>query len=38
MFNYERHLVVVLVIALVIVLGSVALAFLEVPIPFFNAD
>lgn len=36
MFNYERHLIVALAIAVVIVLASVILAFLEVPIPFFN--
>ena len=36
MFNYERHLIVALVIAVVIVLASVTLAFLEVPIPFLN--
>ena len=36
MFNYERHLIVVLAIAVVVVLAAVTLAFLEVPIPFFN--
>ena len=36
MFNYERHLIVALVIAVVVVLAAVVLAFLEVPVPFFN--
>jgi len=36
MFNYERHLIIVLVIAVVVVLASVTAAFLEIPIPFFN--
>lgn len=38
MFNYERHLIIVLVIAVVIVLASVTLAFMEIPIPFFSSE
>jgi hypothetical protein len=38
MFSYERHLIIVLVIAVVIVLASVTLAVLEVPIPFLNGE
>jgi hypothetical protein len=36
MFSYERHLVVVLVIAVVIVAGAVVAAILGVPIPFLG--
>ena len=34
MFTYERHLVVVLAIAVVVVLGTVAVVVFEVPLPF----
>ncbi len=36
MFTYERHLLVVLVIALVIVAAAVVAAVLGVPVPFLG--
>lgn len=36
MLSYERHLLVVTVIAVVIILVSVAAIFLEVPLPFMR--
>ena len=36
MFTYERHLVVVLVIAVVIVAASVLAAVFGVPVPFLG--
>ena len=34
MFSYERHLVVVLVLAVLVVIAAVVAAFLGVPVPF----
>lgn len=38
MLNYERHLVVVTVIALVIIAVAVVAIILEVPLPFIGKD
>jgi hypothetical protein len=38
MLNYERHLVVVTVIALVIIAVAVVAIILEVPLPFISKD
>jgi hypothetical protein len=36
MLNYERHLLVVTVIALIVIVVAVAAIVLEVPLPFIN--
>ena len=38
MLNYERHLVVVTVICLVIIAVAVVAVILEVPLPFVGKD
>ena len=38
MFSYERHLIVVLVIAVLVVLGAVVAAVFEIPLPFSGND
>ena len=38
MLNYERHLVVVTIICLVIIAVAVAAVILEVPLPFIGKD
>jgi len=38
MLNYERHLVVVTVICLVIIAIAVVAVILEVPLPFIGKD
>jgi hypothetical protein len=38
MLNYERHLLVVTVICLVIIAIAVAAVVLEVPLPFISKD
>lgn len=38
MLNYERHLVVMTIIALVIIAVAVAAVILEVPLPFIGKD
>jgi hypothetical protein len=38
MLNYERHLVVVTVICLVIIAVAVTAVILEVPLPFIGKD
>ena len=36
MFSYERHLVIMLVVAVVIVLAAVVAAVFGVPVPFLS--
>ncbi len=36
MFSYERHLVVALVLAVLVVIAAVAAAFFGVPVPFIG--
>jgi hypothetical protein len=36
MFSYERHLLVVLVLAVLVVIVAVVAAFLGVPVPFIG--
>jgi hypothetical protein len=38
MLNYERHLVVVTIVCLVIIAVAVAAVILEVPLPFVGKD
>jgi hypothetical protein len=38
MLNYERHLVVVTIVCLVIIAVAVAAVILEVPLPFIGKD
>jgi hypothetical protein len=38
MLNFERHLVVATIIAVVIIVTAVLAILLEVPLPFFRAD
>ena len=38
MLNYERHLVVVLTIGIVIVVAAVAAVLLGVPLPFLGGE
>jgi len=36
MFNYERHLVVVMGLAIIAIVATVVLVILEIPLPFFG--
>lgn len=36
MFNYERHLAVVMVLAIIVIIATIVMVVLEVPLPFFG--
>jgi len=38
MLSYERHLLVISVIAVVIIVAAVAAIFLEIPLPFMGKN
>lgn len=36
MFNYERHLIIVMGLAIIVLIATIALVVLEIPLPFFG--
>ena len=36
MFNYERHLVIVMGLAIIVLIAAIVLVVLEIPLPFFG--